>query len=80
MTNVPSTIVFCKSKHGARLLIVFLVFFADIRRSTRPFLEDKTEDDFFQIDVSPSISFHCLILLQRDRYTFDLLNSLTILN
>ena len=23
----------------------------DIRRSTRPFLEDKTEDDFFQIDV-----------------------------
>lgn len=25
--------------------------FADIRRSTRPFLEDKTEDDLFQMDV-----------------------------
>lgn len=24
---------------------------ADIRRSTRPFLEDKRDDDFFQIDV-----------------------------
>ncbi|KAH1127130.1 hypothetical protein GLYMA_06G223500v4 [Glycine max] len=26
-------------------------FYLDIRRSNRPFLEDKTEDDFFQIDV-----------------------------
>lgn len=25
---------------------------SDIRRSTRPFVDDKTEDDFFQIDVS----------------------------
>jgi hypothetical protein len=24
---------------------------ADIRRSTRPFVDDKKEDDFFQIDV-----------------------------
>lgn len=29
----------------------FVADVADIRRSTRPFLEDKTEDDFFQIDV-----------------------------
>lgn len=26
----------------------------DIRRSNRQFLEDKTDDDFFQIDVSDS--------------------------
>lgn len=31
---------------------VLLIFIIDIRRSSRPFLEDKTEDDFFQIDVS----------------------------
>lgn len=64
MTNVLSKIVFCKGKHVARLLTVFWVLFADIRRSTRPFLDDKTEDDFFQIDVSLSIPFHCLILLE----------------
>jgi hypothetical protein len=38
---------------------VFRFRFADIRRSTRPFLEDKTEDDFFQIDVRPPTPFHC---------------------
>lgn len=26
--------------------------FTDIRRSSRPFLEGKSDDDFFQIDVS----------------------------
>lgn len=33
------------------VLMFVLVVFADIRRSNRPFLEDKTEDDFFKIDV-----------------------------
>lgn len=36
-----------------RFVMMFVfVLFVDIRRSNRPFLEDKTEDDFFQIDVS----------------------------
>jgi hypothetical protein len=26
--------------------------FADIRKSSRPFVDDKTEDDFWQLDVS----------------------------
>lgn len=30
---------------------IFPPFIADIRRSSRPFLVDKAEDDFFQIDV-----------------------------
>lgn len=30
---------------------------ADIRRSARPFLEDKTADDFFQIDVRISLIY-----------------------
>lgn len=34
-----------------RYLFNDYVSFTDIRRSNRPFLEDKTEDDFFQIDV-----------------------------
>lgn len=33
------------------IAIIFIPVVADIRRSNRPFLEDKTEDDFFQIDV-----------------------------
>lgn len=38
------------------LIMSFGLKFADIRRSTRPFLEDKKEDDFFQIDVRFSVS------------------------
>lgn len=34
-----------------RSLTCVLHFVADIRRSSRPFVEDKREDDFFQIDV-----------------------------
>lgn len=33
---------------------------ADIRRSNRPFLEDKTDDDYFQIDVLIAQSFFIL--------------------
>lgn len=47
-----------------------LVAFADIRKSSRPFLEDKTEDDFFQIDVRTSLpnhflSFICLFIVMK---------------
>jgi len=45
--------------HHLGILFKFLVnSVADIRRSNRPFLEDKTEDDFFQIDV---INFHLFL-------------------
>lgn len=37
---------------GFKSLNFYSVFgYADIRRSTRPFLDEKTEDEFFQIDV-----------------------------
>jgi hypothetical protein len=49
---------FSKFNIEASLLTVFRFWFADIRRSTRPFLEDKTEDDFFQIDVRPPTPLH----------------------
>lgn len=41
---------------------MYFLYPVDIRRSNRPFLEDKTEDDFFQIDVRIFlISLYCLL-------------------
>lgn len=37
------------------IMIFYILHDADIRRSARPFLEDKTNDDFFQIDVRISV-------------------------
>lgn len=42
MPEMPKLRLYC---------LLIYVFLADIRRSNRPFLVDKTEDDFFQIDV-----------------------------
>lgn len=44
------------------LRICFGFLFADIRRSLRPFVDDKTEDDFLQLDVSLAEHFDWFLL------------------